>query len=188
MQKQNKQHMETIDEIWKDIPEYEGKYQASNLGRIRSLHYEGHNEIRVLKQQKRNNYWRISLYIGHSGKVHTVSRLVWVTFNGKIPKGMQVNHIDENTDNNCLWNLNLMSAKTNSNWGTRNNRIAESNKKGKTCKPIIQCDLSGNFIKEWISAQEVKDELNYEKSAICGCCKGYYGRKTYKGYIWRYKN
>lgn len=177
-----------MEEIWKDIPQYEGRYQASNLGNIRSMRYEGHNEIKVLKLQKRQNYWRVRLHNGKNAKTYTVSRLVWSAFNGPIPEGLQVNHIDENTDNNCIWNLNLMTLKENCNWGTRNERGRQKRIRGKHCKPIIQCDLDGNIIKEWISAQEIYDELKYHKSAICRCCKGYIGAKTYKGYVWRYKN
>ena len=180
--------LEYLNEEWRDIPGFENRYQASSFGRIRSLRYEGHNEVRILKLQKRQNYWRVALHNGKTTRYYTVSRLVWSTFNGPIPEGMQVNHIDENTDNNSIFNLNLMSAKENSNWGTRNERGRQKRIRGKHCKPVVQCDLDGNVIKEWISAQEVYNELHYFKSAICRCCQGAYGRKTYKGYIWKYKN
>ena len=55
-------------------------------------------------------------------------RVIWFAFNGTIPQGMQVNHIDENKQNNALSNLNLMTAKENCNWGTHNERVAAKQK------------------------------------------------------------
>lgn len=59
------------------------------------------------------------------------------------------------------------------------------NMKGKRCKPILQYDLGGNFIKEWLSFKEIKDILNLNNSSICLCCKNI--QKTAYGYKWKYK-
>jgi hypothetical protein len=109
--------------------------------------------------------------------VHT---LVYGTFNNEIPEGMQVNHIDENKTNNCLSNLNLMTAKENTNWGTGIERRAKKNE-----KPVVQYDINNNFIKNWNSARQVKNELGFCDSLITTCCRK--RRPTAYGFIWRYK-
>lgn len=55
-----------------------------------------------------------------------------------------------------------------------------------TNKTIIQCDLDGNHLKDWVSGREIKRELKYNPSAISECCRGL--RKTYKKYIWKFKS
>jgi hypothetical protein len=52
-------------------------------------------------------------------------------------------------------------------------------------KPVLQYDLEGNFIKEWLGASQIRDELGYNQSNITGVCNGL--RKTHKGYLWKYK-
>lgn len=69
--------------------------------------------------------------LSNNGKVKNmfVHRLVWLAFKGSIPKNLQINHKDENKGNNDLSNLELLTSKENNNFGTRNQRIAESLKK-----------------------------------------------------------
>lgn len=59
------------------------------------------------------------------------------------------------------------------------------NMKGKKCKPILQYDLEGNFIKEWESFKEIKNKLGFNNSGLCFCCRGI--QKTAYGFVWRYK-
>lgn len=184
-------------EIWKDIPGYEGLYQASNFGRIRSLdkevkHFKGGTAVKkgkVLKLQKRSQYGYTKYYVSlkkDKYEFKIVARLVWAAFNGPIPKGKQINHIDENPLNNCIDNLNLMSSKENCNWGTRNIRCAKKNiNHPAKSKRILQFDLDDNFIKEWPSGKEIRRELNYSHGTISSCCLGL--RKTAYGYKWKYK-
>lgn len=130
--------MENDQEIWKDIPGYCGYYQVSNLGRARSvdrvvyrkfnhnvygkMFYKG----QLLKIGKfKTGYSRINLKKDGKSKSAVFSRIVWEAFNGPIPDGMEINHLDENKERNCLSNLSLMTPKENSNWGTRNKRISE---------------------------------------------------------------
>lgn len=53
-------------------------------------------------------------------------RLVYMAHKGLIPKGLQVNHKDEDKENNCIENLELMTQKENCNYGTRNQRISQT--------------------------------------------------------------
>ena len=167
-------------EIWKDIKGFEGLYQVSNLGRVKSLERIdalGHRlKEKILKPQLVRRYYRVCLCKQSIKKTYRVHRLVWEAFNGQIPEGLQVNHINEVKTDNKLENLNLMTCKENTNYGTRNERIS---------KPVLQFDLNDNFIKEYPSLTQVERELGFGQGNICNCCKG--RCKTAYGYIWKYK-
>lgn len=105
-------------EIWMPVLGYEGLYEASNMGRIRSLNYHREGRVVVLSVSHSRKYDRIGLSKNGVVKHYSVHRLVWEAFNGPIPEGMQVNHIDENKRNNSLDNLNLMTPSENHRWGT----------------------------------------------------------------------
>lgn len=109
-----------MDEVWKDIPGYEGRYQVSTFGRVRSLdrvemrkhghggcaewHYKG----KILSaRQKESGHLNVCLGANNTKKVH---RLVLETFVGPSPVGMECLHIDGNPTNNHIENLR---------WGTR---------------------------------------------------------------------
>lgn len=166
------------NEIWKDIPGYEGHYQASNLGRIRSLK---RNKLRILKQGRtRKGYYIVLLCLNSVKKNSLIHRLVWESFNGPIPEGMQINHLNEIKSDNRLENLSLCTAKENINYGTCIARIAK-----KLSKSVIQFDKNGNFIKEWQSSYEIQRQLGYAASIIRKCCRN--ERHSAYGFIWKQK-
>ena len=173
--------MENLNEIWKDIPNYEGLYQASNLGRIRNLHPRYKNRVYLSGIISRYGYLRVSLCKNGCIKQFFIHRLVWEAFNGKIPEGMQVNHINEIKIDNRLSNLNLMTAKMNTNWGTGIKRRAD-----KQSKAILQYTINMVLIKEYKSLSEVHEKFGYSEGNISMCCNN--KRKIAYGYIWRYKN
>lgn len=116
-------------QIWKEIPNYEGKYQVSNTGRVRSLNYGRTGKTKVLKQStNKGGYKNIVLYKDGKLKGYSVHRLVALAF---IPNPLnlpQVNHKDENPSNNAVWNLEWCTPKYNSTYGNRNKKISEANK------------------------------------------------------------
>ena len=165
-------------EIWKDIPGYEGIYQASSLGRIRSLKYD---KVRILKPQRiTSGYYMVKLWLNNAGKSSTVHRIVWTAFNGPIPEGLEVNHRNEKKDDNSLANLELVTRKENVNYGTAIARMAK-----KISKPVIQLDKNGNFIKEWPSSSEIQRQLGYSSSFIRKCCRNLI--PSAHGFIWKDK-
>lgn len=148
-------------EIWKEIPGYEGIYQASNLGKIRSLK---RNKVRILRPRRSGNgYYNVKLYLNKVSKCSTVHRIVWLAFNGPIPEGMQINHLNENKSDNRLENLSLCTVKENINYGTRTERMAK-----KHSKPVIQFDINGNFIAEYSSITEAAKVLGKSSPGLIG--------------------
>lgn len=102
----------------------------SNLGRVRSW-FDSHGNKRVEPfvlsgYDNGTGYLLVQLYKDKKYKQLLIHRLVVEAFIGPIPKGMQVNHIDENKKNNCLSNLEIVSPKQNNNHGTRNARAGKS--------------------------------------------------------------
>ncbi len=102
------------------------KYLISDDGRIYSLKYD-----KLIEPSNKNNikgsYLVVTLYNDEGQrKFMLVHRLVYMAHKGIIPTGLQVNHKDENKENNCIDNLELMTNKENSNYGTRNARISQT--------------------------------------------------------------
>ena len=157
-------------EIWKDIEGYEGLYQVSNLGRIKS-------KRKILKNIN-GEYLKVGLSKNGVQKTLYIHRLVAETFFGK--SKLQVNHKDENKHNNNINNLEFISFKENINYGTKQDRES----KAKTKYHIKQYDKNGNFIKQWFNLREIVLNTNYKKSNIQYCCLGKY--KYAYGYKWEY--
>ena len=172
------------NEIWKDILGYEGKYQASNWGRVKSLNYNNTGKEQFLKIRVCNGYCYVSLCKHRKVKALRLNRVVWEAFNGKIPEGYECNHINEIKTDNRLSNLNIMLHKDNINWGTCIERRSGKYRNGKLSKQVLQYDLNGNFIKEWQSVMEIQRQLNYKASNISSYCSG--KKKSAYGYIWKY--
>ena len=164
-----------MQEIWKDIPEYEGKYQASNLGRIKSLNYNGTGKEKLLSIQKTGNYNHIILNKNGKKKNYSIQKLIALTFIPNPNNYKEINHKDENTRNNHVDNLEWCTHTYNINYGTRKAKVKE-----KLSIKINQYDLKNNFIKTWDC---MNDAIRYYKNIhIHDVCKG--KRKTASGYKW----
>ena len=172
------------NEIWKDILGYEGLYQVSDKGRVKSIVY-GKEKIRKLVRNK-NGYLRVGLRKNGKMKQCLVHRLVGQSFIPNPHNLPQVNHKDENKTNNCVENLEWCDRKYNLNYGTRNQRIAEKHTNGKDSKPVLQYKKTGEFVKEWKSIRDVQRNLGYSQGNISSCCLG--KLKWIYGFVWKYKN
>ena len=167
------------NEVWKDIVGYEGLYQVSDKGRIKSLWF---GKERILKPgTDRDGYLRVSLCKNGKKKTYQVHRLVVKVFISNTNDLPQINHKDEVKTNNSVENLEWCDQKYNHNYGTINQRIAE-----KCSKLVLQYEKSGEFVKEWKSLMDVCRNLGYDKSAISACCNE--KRKSAYGFFWKYKN
>ena len=185
-------------EIWKDIKDYEGLYQVSNLGRIKSLDRYvrcKNNSIAFKKgmllkmQTDKDGYLIVVLCKNGECKTFKVHRLVAEAFIQNPLNLPQVNHKNEIKDDNRVENLEWCDAKYNINYGTRKQKISEA-QKGNTrgSKPVIQIDKHTNeVINEWISASEAQRQLGIQSSNISQCCTNYPGHKSAGGYKWKYK-
>jgi len=166
-----------MKEIWKDVKEYEGLYQVSNLGKVKSLQRNGTiKQDRILKQYiDKYGYYYVGLR-NKKIKKFKVHRLVAEAFIPNKDNLVQINHKDENKKNNNVKNLEWCSAKYNVNYGTRTERTFKK----------VACICIGEKTKEEVykSIKEASIKLNIDSSAITKCCKG--KQKTAGGYIWKY--
>lgn len=174
-------------EIWKDIKGYEGLYQVSNLGYVKSLKKtkevinKGKKYIKTIKEKElkgsfHEGYKTVGLIKNGRTITKYIHRLVAEAF---IPNPYNypiINHIDEDKSNNHYKNLEWCTYEYNNNYGNKTKDIKKS---------IIQYDLDFNFIKRWESISEIENELLISVSNICSCCR--FKIKSAGGYIWRYE-
>lgn len=164
-----------MEEIWKDIIGYEGHYQVSNLGNVRSIKF---NRIKLLtpyKEIKRYGYLSVYLRLPGSKKIKKVHRLVAEAFIPNPDNLPCVNHIDENKENNCVENLEWCTVEYNLNYGTRIEKFM---------KRVSQYSIEGNFIKTYNSEEQAAKETNSKARGISNCVRG--RQKTHNGFIWKY--
>lgn len=167
-----------MEEIWNDVLGNDA-YQASDQGNVKSLNYNHTGKEQLLKPGKNTSgYLQVVLCKDGVPKPRLVSLLVWEAFNGPIPEGYEVNHINENKEDNRLENLNLMTRKENVNWGTGIRRAAKAQR-----KMIEQYTLDGTHICTWFGLRTVKEE-GFNPGKVCMCCQG--KRSKHKGFIWKY--
>lgn len=177
------------NEIWRPIEGYEGLYEVSNLGRVKSLKYREQIGVeKVLKPLKSGppkyqNYLAVNLCKKGKVKLFRIHRLVAKAFPeicGEWFDGCQVNHKDENGKNNNVTNLEVCNATYNMNYGTLKERIAEHFN-----KPVNQIK-DGIIIDTFPSIKIASKKTNIIGSNIAKCCRGYKYRKTAGGFQWQY--
>lgn len=170
-------------EVWKNIRGYEGLYQVSNLGRVKSLQRLRRNRSgmamikgRILSHNiTKNGYHLVQLHNDGERKDFLVHRLVYAAFVGDIPEGFEINHRDECKDNNTLNNLDLMNHSENCNWATRNER----------CSRKLQKQVIMDGYKEFDSVSKAAEHLGCCIQAITNCCRNRI--HSVFGHTFRYK-
>ena len=108
----------------KDIEGYEGLYAVTEDGQVWSYRSQ-----KFLKPWIANGYYQVTLSKNGEKKKHKIHRLVAIIYIPNPDNLRDVNHKDENKLNNCLDNLEWLSHKDNSNYGTRNQRISATRKR-----------------------------------------------------------
>lgn len=182
------------NEIWKDIPGYEGRYKVSNYGRVKSLarvvirsdnKKYTHKECIMKHRVNRWGYHLVPLSISNGAnrqRKYMVHRLVAMAFIENPNNYPQINHIDGDKSNNTPSNLEWCTNSTNQShaWKLGLNRYT-----GKLDKKIVQLSLDGKVIKVWDSLHQA--ERGLEKVSVGHIWAVVNGkRKTCGGYKWRY--
>lgn len=164
-----------MNEIYKNIQGYEGKYQISNLGNVYSLITN-----KILKPRLTlDGYYQVDLCKNGVKKHLYIHRLVAQSFLDNPKNYKIVNHKDENSMNNIVSNLEWCNSTYNNNYGNCKRKISEANS-----IKINQYDMDGNFIKQWLGINNIERCLKINKGNICMCCKG--KRNNAGGYKWKY--
>ena len=193
------------NEVWLDIQSYEGVYQISCYGRIKSLPrtkrrgsfvYPAKIIKSYLGKAPRNNYYIVVLQKDGAKSTKRVCRLVASAFIDNTSNLPQVNHIDENTHNDTVWNLEWCTASYNCSYGKHPKKISKAAKErartgkcfdgsaylGNMVAPVLQYDLDGNFIREFESVKEAREKYS---SRVQDCLSGKTAQAS--GFQWKYK-
>lgn len=162
------------NEVWKDVVGYENLYEVSNFGRVRTnknkityteIHGERHWKQRILKQKihKRprstNFSLRVCLWKNGKSKSFLVSRLVAMSFLENPNNLPQINHIDGNSMNNNINNLEWCTAKENVNHAFENGLI-------NSCKKIMLINKTTNEVFEFNSRAKASKFMKKNKGYI----------------------
>ena len=168
------------NEEWRDVAGYEGLYQVSSEGRVKSLERKGRKSERILKPGVRSKgYLFVVLCAGGKSRMFSVHRLVCTAFHDNPENKLDVNHINENKTDNRACNRKWCTRKENCNHGTRNVRMSIAKS-----RPIAQYTLNGKLLKVWPSIAKVERRAGFDHSAISKVAIG--KRKTAYGFIWKY--
>ena len=183
-------------EIWKDIKGYEGLYQVSNLGNVKSLDHissDGHLYKGKMLNPKGNKLGYKRIHVSKYGKAEwlSVHRLVAEAFIRKPCSEYDiVNHLDNNPSNNRASNLEWTTYKGNMQWAAAQGRMKgcpQNLKKAheNSRKAVIATDKNGKryYFKSQTEAGRI---LNVTRGHIAAACRKAYGYKMVGGYTWEY--
>ena len=181
-----------MQEIWKDVPNFEGLYQVSNFGSVKSCNFNNSNKEKEIRPFDNGGYLRVVLYKSKKRYKILVHRIVASAFIENPENKPCVNHIDGNKANNSVSSLECVTHKENT------NHAIESVLRKRECpvntrrrgnnpisKPVLQFDLLGNRIKRWDCSLDAADALKTRASCIRRCCNGL--RMTHRNFIWKYE-
>lgn len=195
-----------VTEEWRYIPHFEGYYQMTQLGKVKSI-----DRIVPVKGSKKNQnkavfkgkiikpsvsndgYYRVALTKEHKTKHYSLARLLALTFPELITytedaKGLPIDELEINHKNECkwdnvYWNLEWCTKDYNHNYGTRNFRATRH-----ILRPVQQYTLSGELVNEYECLAVAGEFTGIHWQSISACCRNYRNQTTAGGYKWRYKN
>lgn len=158
-----------MQETFVDIKDYEGYYEAGDLGTIRRK-----NSKRTVKPVRGGRrHLTVQLCVNGFKTTKYVHRLIMESFNPSFSNKDYIYHIDKDITNNALLNLRVRLST--------DGVIPPPN----ASKAVVQMDLKGNIIKEWPSMTQVRKELGFSQSTISSVCTG--RRKTAHKHLWKFK-
>ena len=178
-----------MEEVFLDIEGYEGLYQVSNLGNVKSLvNHKGVAREKLLKPSINSvGYLQVSLYKNKTNKSFKIHRLVAQSFLPNQHNFNCVNHKDECKINNVVTNLEWCTHKYNMNFGTIKDRIGKANSKSNKNNPKLSKAVGAFKNNELVMAFQSTMEAQrqgFNQGNVAACCRG--ERKSHKGYEWRY--
>lgn len=179
------------NEIWRPVKGYEGLYEVSNLGRVRSLARTCKSrggcrkpiKERVLCSEVTAGYVRVNLSMDGYMRHYLVHRLVAEAFIPNPENLPMINHINEDKTDNRVENLEWCTASYNINYGEC---VIKIKKNQPHKRPVCQYDKDWVLLAEYQSLHEAGKLSGVRWQDISACCCG--RQNTAKGYIWRYKN
>lgn len=181
-----------VQEIWKNIEGFEGYYQVSNLGRVKSLkrtYYSGsHNSLKTIDERilspyrKSSHYFSVKLRIDGICKTHFIHRLVAKTFIPNPENKPEVNHINGDKTDNRVANLE---------WVTRSQNIRHAFDRKIISRTsnvaVLQFTKDGTLVAEYPSIAVASKETGVNAGNIGSCCRGSKGYPHAGGFVWKYK-
>lgn len=178
--------LEWLYEYWVPVKGYEGYYEVSNWGRVKSLNYlhKGISRI-IVPVNIGNGYYRVSLCKNGVVKNIFIHRIVAEAFVSNPDNLPIINHKSEKTNENFVWNLEWCTNKYNSNYGTIKERILNTrtvNNSYGSEMPVIATNANGDSFK-FKSLCEAARQLKLHQSLITDCLKG--RRKTTGGFTFK---
>lgn len=150
-------------EIWKDIPGYDGMYQVSNLGRVKSYMNQYGHGIRFMNGElTKTGYIQVSLTKRGKQQRFKIHRLVAMAFIPNPDSLPQINHKNETKTDNRVENLEWCTAKYNVNYGSCIQRRSITNGKS------VRCTDTGNI---FYSCGDAARKMGLDFSHIAKCCR-----------------
>jgi hypothetical protein len=174
---QNESGLDCIEQ-WKDIPDYEGLYQVSDLGRVKSLEKTLiKNKIKCVYKAlikkphiSKRGYWEIGLCKNSLGITKKIHRLIAISFIDNPKNHPQVNHIDGNRLNNIISNLEWVNNRENSchrvkssNWTSKFTGVSYFKRDNKWRSSIQVNGVSIRFGMFKTEEEAYQKRLDYEK-------------------------
>lgn len=178
-----------MEEIWRDIEGYEGKYKVSNTGQV----WSKRSNKTLIPVTETRGYLRVTLCKNGKCRAFRIHRLVAVAFINNPENKKQVNHIDECKTNNSTTNLEWCTNKENNSYGTKSERwrqtISTSDKwkqgriirDEKCVKPVIGVNISDGSVLYFKSLKQT-DEYGFNKTCVSKCIRRV--QVSHRGYKW----
>jgi len=168
-------------EVWVPVKGYEGYYEVSNKDKVRSLG----KRARILKGDYSTNYHRVSFHILGLRRKKLVHRLMAEAFIPNPANLPFINHIDGNSRNNSLSNLEWCTPSENTKHAVKIGlqKVYWTSENHPWALRVGQYSMNGILIKEWISTHEPEKE-GFKFPCVARACRG--ERTHYRGFIWRY--
>lgn len=184
--------MLTLKEEWKDVAGFEGLYQISNFGNLKS--FLSKNDGYVLSEKNSKGWYLTTALKDSEGNFHTkrIHRLVAENFIGEIPKGYHVHHKDGNKQNNRVDNLEIIHpmkhARETINQNQNVLRGMNHYNRYERPKPVYQFSIEGDFIAKYANAEIASRYTGVCQRNILQVANGDKARKHAGGFIWSFSD